>query len=239
MTAALSWPLLAVAIGLILLTAALGIGRYPDLPAQLNTHFDANGVANTSAQKSVLSAFFPLIIQIILTALLGGMVALTGRMRQYIDVEEPVASAQQQKQLMQAIGRGLLLIAVCIDLTLLLTALLIWGLLPSDGLTVVYLALPALLGAVGFVVMVARVSRVPAVVGAEAGARPGYVNRDDDRFWVGGLIYVNRDDPSLVVSRRFGLGITLNFGHPAAWAIMGVFLLCVAGIVVLSIAARH
>jgi len=26
------------------------------------------------------------------------------------------------------------------------------------------------------------------------------VNRDDDRFWKGGLIYVNRDDPAIMAS---------------------------------------
>ncbi len=156
LTAAVSWPLLIVAVGLILLTAALGIWLYPALPEQLNTLFDANGVANATTQKSVLSAFIPLIVQIVLTTLLGGLVLLTGQMRQDIDVEEPAASAQQQKQLMRTFGRGLLLVAVCIDLTLLLIALRIWGLLPVDGLPVAYLALPVLLGAVGFVVMLVK-----------------------------------------------------------------------------------
>ncbi len=30
------------------------------------------------------------------------------------------------------------------------------------------------------------------------------VNRDDDRFWKGGLIYINRDDPAIMVGNRFG-----------------------------------
>ncbi len=50
---------------------------------------------------------------------------------------------------------------------------------------------------------------------------------------------MNRNDPSLVVRRRFGLGLTLNFGQPAAWAIMGGFLLSVVTIVLLVLAARR
>ena len=38
--------------------------------------------------------------------------------------------------------------------------------------------------------------------------------RDDDRYWYGGFFYNNPDDPALFVSKRFGLGWTLNFGHP-------------------------
>jgi uncharacterized membrane protein len=40
--------------------------------------------------------------------------------------------------------------------------------------------------------------------------------RDDDTHWRGGLLYVNRDDPQLLVPRRFGVGWTLNFAHPVA-----------------------
>ncbi|HET8912987.1 MAG TPA: DUF5808 domain-containing protein [Ktedonobacteraceae bacterium] len=43
-------------------------------------------------------------------------------------------------------------------------------------------------------------------------ARP--IFRDDDRYWSGGLLYNNPDDPDLFVSKRFGIGWTLNFGHP-------------------------
>ena len=40
--------------------------------------------------------------------------------------------------------------------------------------------------------------------------------RDDDRYWYGGLFYNNPDDPAMFVPKRFGLGWTLNFGHPRA-----------------------
>jgi uncharacterized membrane protein len=39
-------------------------------------------------------------------------------------------------------------------------------------------------------------------------------HRDDDKYWRGGLVYINLEDHSLMVPRRFGLGWTLNFGNP-------------------------
>ena len=42
------------------------------------------------------------------------------------------------------------------------------------------------------------------------------VFRDDDRYWYGGFFYSNPDDPALFVEKRYGLGWTLNFGHPQA-----------------------
>jgi len=46
--------------------------------------------------------------------------------------------------------------------------------------------------------------------------RIGAVFRDDDRYWYGGFFYNNPDDPAVFVPKRFGLGWTMNFGHPQA-----------------------
>ncbi|HEU5367480.1 MAG TPA: DUF5808 domain-containing protein [Ktedonobacterales bacterium] len=45
--------------------------------------------------------------------------------------------------------------------------------------------------------------------------RGGPVYRDDERYWMGGFLYNNPDDPDLLVPKRYGLGWTFNFGHPA------------------------
>jgi hypothetical protein len=52
---------------------------------------------------------------------------------------------------------------------------------------------------------------------------PGDRNRDQFwiRFWVVGVLYVNRNDPRLFVEKRSGLGWTLNFAHPIAWWLAG------------------
>ncbi len=49
---------------------------------------------------------------------------------------------------------------------------------------------------------------------------PSASGADDKRYWVAGLIYVNPNDPALLVRKRFGFGRTLNFGHRASWLIM-------------------
>lgn len=51
--------------------------------------------------------------------------------------------------------------------------------------------------------------------------------RDDDRYWNGGVFYNNPDDPALFVPKRFGLGWTMNFGHPQAKLVFTVMLLVV------------
>ena len=67
-------------------------------------------------------------------------------------------------------------------------------------------------------------------------ARAAGTDRDDDRFWKAGLLYVNRDDPAVVVAARFGAGWTLNFGNRAAWLLIAGIAAALAGLVVIGAA---
>jgi uncharacterized membrane protein len=50
--------------------------------------------------------------------------------------------------------------------------------------------------------------------------------RDDERYWSGGIFYNNPDDPAVFVPKRFGLGWTVNFGHPQGKLLLiGILLL--------------
>ena len=50
-------------------------------------------------------------------------------------------------------------------------------------------------------------------------------DRTPDRFWRLGILYFNRDDPAVLVEKRFGLGYTLNFARPTTWIILLLVLL--------------
>jgi uncharacterized membrane protein len=59
--------------------------------------------------------------------------------------------------------------------------------------------------------------------------------RDDDRYWYGGFFYNNPDDPALFVEKRYGLGWTLNFGHPQAKLVLFGLLLVVLVLTILPV----
>ena len=54
---------------------------------------------------------------------------------------------------------------------------------------------------------------------------------DDDRYWKLGIFYYNPDDASLFLPERFGIGWTINWGRPAAWALTAGFVLVTAAFV--------
>ena len=47
---------------------------------------------------------------------------------------------------------------------------------------------------------------------------------DDDKHWIAGLFYVNPSDKRILVPKRygFGLGRTLNLGHPVSWLLLAL-----------------
>lgn len=59
---------------------------------------------------------------------------------------------------------------------------------------------------------------------------------DDDANWWLGVFYVDREDPSVVVPRRFGVGWAMNWGNPRSWGL--VALLVAAFVAVVEVLLR-
>jgi len=53
------------------------------------------------------------------------------------------------------------------------------------------------------------------------------------------LFYVNRDDPALFIEKRFGVGYTLNFGHPGVWIGLAVLVAVTVAIALLAPSQHH
>ncbi len=218
------------AVATMAATAVVGIVRYPALPARLAVHFTLSGAADRYADKSVWSAFSLLWAQVFTTALIAGLLALIHRSRPETEAADVAGSTRRYRVFVGAMGRGLLVCAALTDVSLLLAALQLWGFYRLSGGASVLLVLPALLGGLALVVVAVRMGQAGSRLGGERdAARSDRVDRDDDRLWKGGLFYVNRDDPALMVGKRFGVGWTVNFGNPKAWWLVG-------GLAVLAVA---
>ncbi len=204
------WLWLAPALIITVATAVIGVVRYPSMPETLVVHYGAKGAPNRLAAKSVGTAFSLVFVQIGVTALLAGIAAaIIYRSRADIDPAHPVSSSRWHRQYMSLGAKALLGLAAMIDLGMLGSSLLMWtGTVTSWAPLVV--VLPILAAVMVAVVVLARNNRERD----EGEKDTGLTHRDDDRYWRGGLFYVNREDPALLVARRFGVGWTLNFGNP-------------------------
>jgi uncharacterized membrane protein len=220
------WRWAAPSIVLTAATVVIAILRYPHLPARLATHFDAAGHPDRFGSTSPASAFGPVAAQVLGTALLVGLAALVLRSKAQLDAEEPQTAGTRHRRFVSSGARALLLLAACLSVTTLLTSMTAWKLIGLARPTGALVASMPLLGVVVVVAVLVRVGqsgsrlRIRASPGTGSARRTTAVNRDDDRYWWIGLLYLNRDDPSLLVPHRFGLGWTLNLARPTAWAII-------------------
>ena len=236
--------------GIIVLMAAIIIGAaiYDSLPDPIPVHWNADGVADRFAAKDLWSVFGPIVLGIGVVAFLFLLAVLMPRWPvRPVASDSPDVSARiavAQVTLMQ----GLLgQIAFLIALEFACVAVVGW--LAPDSPTVILvstLVLPLLLAAL-IVLFVVRYRRatvaaragVPVSAGGAGGGAgaPRSEAPDDDRFWKAGSVYVNRADPALLVPKRFGVGWTVNLGHPAGIALAVVVLLIVVAAIVLGVAA--
>ena len=53
------------------------------------------------------------------------------------------------------------------------------------------------------------------------------VYNNDDKYWVLGMFYYNRKDPSFMIEKRAGIGYTVNFGNPKALIFFVILILFV------------
>lgn len=223
------WLWLAPAVVITVATLVIGVVSYTSMPAVLAVHYGANGAPNRVVAKSVGAAFSLVFVQAGLTVLLAGLAAAVIRSRPDIDPARPVGTARWSRHYMSLGARALLGLAAMIDLGMMGSSLLMWsGTVTSWAPLVV--ALPILAAVVVAVAVLARNNRERS----EGEADTGLTHRDDDAYWRGGLVYLNKEDHALLVPRRFGIGWTVNVGNPKA----AMLLAGVLGFIVLVITFR-
>lgn len=230
----LTWDLLYVPV--ILITLAMGVAGYPAMPDKVPLHIDLAGSVTEWADKSSGIVAFPVlfVVFIALCFVVAHWVIL--RSKKGSDPAMPAASAWAYGMFARA--QSVLLVGMGVLVSLL-------G--PVIQLTFLgALSMPAALVPIGIVVAVVLVasvvvnlvygqngSRLLARVGADG--RGAVMPRDNDRYWKLGVFYANPDDPALFLPERFGIGWTINWGRPSAWAFMVVFVLVTAGFIAASL----
>jgi uncharacterized membrane protein len=189
-------------------------------------------VIGRSAAHVPLGGFAVIIAQVWLTGVWTGMLRLIYRSRPDLETADPAASLRRYRVLLDTYTKAAFTFLALFDLSMLLLGLQRWGVYHLTGGAVVVLLLPILAGLIIYFTVALRAGRRAWA----AGRRPPIAtDRDDDRFWKGGLIYVNRDDPAVLVGARFGVGWTPNFGNRTTWLLAAGYVAILAGLIVLGV----
>jgi uncharacterized membrane protein len=224
---------LAPAVAVLVATVIIGAVRYPDLPGRLAVGFTASGAPDRWAGKSLWRALAKVAGQLWVTGLWAGLLAIIYRSRPDTDATDPAGSTRRYRSFLITFSRALLVLVTLINVSLLLAALREWQLYRLAGFWAVLPIVPGAAGLLILLIVAVRVSQAGCRRPGRSGT-PGpltTVNRDDDRFWKGGLVYVNRDDPAIMVGTRFGLGWTPNLGNLRACLLYGGIVAAVVALI--------
>ena len=211
----------------ILIIFAVGIFYYPHIPSVFPTHFGANGLPNAYSSKTVLSVFLVPVIGAITTVFI--IILAYAISRTSIKEDTAVKHAGERTNIFR--HRMVILISIIpvfTNITLGLSSFEEWELI--HNLNIVILIAPILAMVVAVMIISFTTGqggsnvRIRDNVPSGVSKQPVRDTSDDDKYWKGGVIYVNRDDGRILVPKRFGVGFTFNMGHPVGIAILAVII---------------
>jgi len=219
----LRWSWLLPSLVVITATAVAAVLRYAHLPTRMVLHFDTSGNPDWMVPTTPLTALLPVMEQVVLTVTLFVAAVAVRRRPAELDPAGCETATTEANTQPARLSAALLALSLCTNISLALMGVQQWW----GGAS---LRWPLLIGALTATILGIAVVASSGVGGGKRIAVRGPADasasvwRDDDRFWRGGLIYHNPDDPRLVVPKRFGLGLTFNFAHPNAWWFTGLLL---------------
>ena len=215
---------------------AYGLSQYDSLPNDIPIHWGPSGEADAFAKKSYVSVsslpFMTLLLQ-------GMMLFFNSAMKQSgakIRVRHKKRSREQQLAFRKY--SSWLLFIITISITVLMSYLQLTIIVPATMSTEVTLVftigfLLVILGSVLYYTIKVGQSgtMIPVEMESADQSDDAVIDVDDDRYWKLGLFYFNKDDPSILVEKRFGIGWTVNMGHIKSW----VFLAILVGSIILIV----
>ena len=213
-----------VYVPIVLITLAIGLALYPSTPDLVPTHFDFAGNVNQWTPKGPALIAFPLLFEVFMAACFIFSHWMTIRSKKDIDPARPAISAYaygafaRVECILLLVGGSVLTAVLGIVMILMMAEIL-------SMLVTIALIIVATLIFVGATIAV-------SVVYGQSGSRlvkrleeSGDIIADNDEHWKAGIFYFNKDDASLFLPKRFGVGWTMNWARPAAWLIVGGFTL--------------
>ncbi|MGN0038006.1 MAG: DUF1648 domain-containing protein [Coriobacteriales bacterium] len=228
----LLWDLLYLPI--IVIAFAVPLAFYQELPDMLPIHAGFDGQVDSYAEKSLLSALFPALMDVFLAAV---FLICHVTMAYSKKANEPgTPRTSEYAYGMFARAQSIFLLASGLLMCTVMTTCFLLAFFGKISLTVACIVVlvftaPIIIGDV-----------VLSVVYGQAGSKLFRRMRDqeellcdDDEYWKLGIFYFNPNDPAVFLPQRFGIGWTCNYARPASWALIAGFVLLLVGVLLLCL----
>lgn len=220
----LPWPFYVIPFGITALLLIFTFRHYDQIPDHIAVHWGPSGEADSWRSKTYFTVISLPLVMLMIQCMMWGTVDSIKHSAIKLAVNRKKESLEEQLKIRKYMSWSIMLLSYAF--TILFTVLQLSNIYPSmataKSLLPVFILF--LLLVLGLVLVYAwkkrklRVSYGDNVVSE-------VMDVDEDRYWKGGLIYANRQDPSVFVEKRFGVGWTMNFANPRGYIVIGLPLL--------------
>ncbi|WP_411678931.1 DUF1648 domain-containing protein [Clostridium thailandense] len=224
------WWFLIPAV-IILINIIIVFAAYYRVPETFPIHWNSLGQADNWAKKSYKSVLSVPVAQCFITIVMFFSFKIIGWSKQQISASKPEISKEQNRIFRYRWSVYLIAMAVMINLFFTFINLITLQVIKSNYKIMSMFSISfAIIACIGSLIMSIKTgqggSRIK--IQSKEGKLNSLLDRDDDRYWkFGNSIYVNKDDPSLFVEKRFGIGWTMNFGRIESIIILVIFLIII------------
>ncbi|HLQ71174.1 MAG TPA: DUF5808 domain-containing protein [Bacillota bacterium] len=202
---------------LIGVTLIITFFQYDRIPERIPMQFSFSGEVTKWADKSLKSVLLLPAMQFFLLVLFGLVNTVIGRSKQQINAENPERSAEQNRLFRRRFSAFMMVSAT---LMVMLFGLIQLSFIYSLDNTMIGYGTIGLSGIIiiGAIILSLKTGQGGSRIKVNVEDKDGnMIDRDDDRYWKLGQIYVNRNDPAMFLEKRFGVGWTVNVAHPLVW----------------------
>ena len=205
-----------------IITFILTLLSYKNVPELFPIHYNAQGVADSFVEKSGFRGFFylalfPVLIQVgmVLFLLAMNKFAVNGKSEINGGTLEEI---KKQRRIFKRFN-SIFLFIITLEITILFALIQFctlygWSINKVDiiSLTVIFITV------IVFLVISYKIGQGGKNIKIKKIDEEIY--RDDDKHWLLGNFYYNKNDPSIFVEKRIGIGWDVNLGNPIGMIIM-------------------
>lgn len=214
------------------LSFVFAISYYDQIPDTLTLQYDFKGNPTTIVSKSYQAVFMTNAIQFVLIVLFVCIHYVIVKSKQQIDSTQPEYSLQQNIMFRRRWSLFAILFGL---LTVILLSVIQWAIILSFSYAVMGTVV------ISFITLMTIGIFITVFSTGQGGSRikvstktTGQIPMDDDKYWKLGEFYFNKNDPSLFVEKRNGIGWTLNYARPVGWIVLLLPLTAVAVVLYIS-----
>ena len=204
-----------IPIIIVIFNVIITYNLYEKIGDVIATKWSLTGEVIRTEPKSYRAAFLIPITQAISTVLMFFVYKGIAWAKNQVSSKNTKKSIERLKNNKRRMSIMLIVILIIMMLQMTINQLQILGIVPAKGdiLVAVNLVVPIMLFIVIIYIVYKAIKDNKDEEQEDDKNLEDYIENDDDKYWKLGMFYVNKNDPSIFVEKRYGIGYTVNFGR--------------------------